>query len=306
MRLGLLPRPKIDWQDKAVKKVLTLMAPAMFGVSISQINLTLDTILASFLTDGSITWLYFSDRLVELPLGVFGVGIATVILPNLSRKHVADDKQFGATVFWGLRMVMFIGLPASVALVIIAEPLLFTLFQYDKMTVHDISMSALSLRAYATGLCAFMLVKVLASAYFSQQDTRTPVKIGVISMAANMVFNLIFVLPLLFLWNIGHVGLAIATACSSYLNVGLLFLGLRRDGVFSSVPRSGRFWLQLLLSTAVMAFVLYTVLHFQADYAIKGWWDRCLQLGLLVVSGALGFGMALLVSGMRPRDLRHS
>lgn len=305
MRLGLLPKPKVDWKDKAVKKVLTLMAPAMFGVSISQINLTLDTVLASFLIDGSITWLYFSDRLVELPLGVFGVGIATVILPNLSRKHVAGDAQFGETVFWGIKMVMLVALPASIALIVIAEPVLFTLFQYDKMSVHDISMSALSLRAYASGLCAFMLVKVLASAYFSRQDTRTPVKIGIIAMVANMVFNLVFVLPLMYLWDIGHLGLAIATACSSYLNIALLYRGLSRDGVFTGVKKSSTFWLRLLISTGVMAFTLMFTFSYQDSYADLDWIGRSTQLSLLVLSGGASYLLCLICLGFRLNHLKH-
>jgi len=305
MRLGLLPRPKVDWRDKAVKKVLTLMAPAMFGVSVSQINLTLDTILASFLIDGSITWLYFSDRLVELPLGVFGVGIATVILPNLSRKFASDDGRFGETVVWGLRMVMLVGLPAALALVVIAEPVLLTLFQYDKMTTHDIEMAALSLRAYAVGLCAFMLIKVLASAYFSRQDTRTPVKIGIIAMVANMGFNLIFVLPLMWLWNIGHLGLAMATACSAYLNVWLLHRGLKRDGVYSGVPRYAAFWLKLATATVVMAVVLILTLQWQQSYAGLGGAQRILQLAVLVGSGGVSFCVALLASGFKLQELRQ-
>lgn len=306
MRLGLLPKPKVDWRDKAVKKVLTLMAPAMFGVSISQINLTLDTVLASFLIDGSITWLYFSDRLVELPLGVFGVGIATVILPNLSRKFVAEDGQFGDTVFWGIKMVMLVGLPATVALIVIAEPVLFTLFQYDKMTVHDISMSALSLRAYAAGLCAFMLVKVLASAYFSRQDMRTPVKIGIIAMIANMVLNLVFVLPLMILWNVGHLGLAIATACSSYLNALLLYRGLKKGGIFVQVKSDLLFWLRLSGATAVMTLVLLWVLGAQAEYADLTWDLRTQHLTFLVACGAGTFVVCLLASGFRLKQLKHS
>jgi len=163
MRLGLLPRPSVDWQDPGVRKVLTLMAPAIFGVSVTQINLLLDTVIASFLPTGSVSWLYYADRLVELPLGVFGIAIATVILPNLSRQYAADDpERFSATLDWAIRMILLIALPASLALLILAEPILYTLFHYGKTTANDIQMSALSLRAYAVGILGFMLIKVLA------------------------------------------------------------------------------------------------------------------------------------------------
>ena len=304
-RISLLPRPKVDWRDAAVKKVLRLMAPAMFGVSVSQINLTLDTILASFLTDGSITWLYFSDRLIELPLGVFAVGISTVILPNLSRQFVAAPERFAHTLNWALRMVLMIALPSALALIIIAKPVLFTLFQYDAMRVHDIDMSALSLRAYALGLCAFMLIKVLASAYFARQDTRSPVRIGVIAMLSNMVLNLVFVLPLLWWWNIGHLGLALATAASAFLNAGLLYRGLRRAGVVQlSVSPWPRFWWQALLANTLMGAVLLVVTVLQGSYAELAGAERALRLLLLVASGAAAYVLALLVSGWRLRELR--
>ena len=212
MRLGLMPHPKVDWGDESIRKVLKLMAPAMFGVSVSQINLTFDTILASFLPTGSVSWLYYSDRLTELPLGVFGIAIATVILPSLSRKHVSGCNSFSETVDWALRMILLIALPASIALFVLAEPILLSLFQYGTTTPRDIGMSAASLQAYSLGLTAFMLIKVLASAHFSRQDTKTPVKIGIIAMASNMVLNVVFVLPAYYLWQIGHAGLALATS----------------------------------------------------------------------------------------------
>lgn len=305
-RLGLLPRPKVDWQNKAVRRVLKLMAPAMFGVSVSQINLTLDTVLATFLRDGSITWLYFSDRLIELPLGVFGVGIATVILPNLSRKFASEDESFSGTLEWGIKIVLLVGLPASVALVVIAEPVLFTLFQYGKMQVADIQMAALSLRAYALGLCAFMLIKVLASAYFSRQDMKTPVKVGIIAMVANMALNLIFVLPLLWLWNLGHVGLALATTSSAALNAWLLYRGLRKRAIYKPQMRWLRFFSRLLLANVAMAAVLIAVIYAQANYEALNWFGRAAQMAVLVGMGVLAYLLTLIILGLRPRDIRHA
>nr|WP_275655700.1 murein biosynthesis integral membrane protein MurJ [Agaribacterium haliotis] len=303
-RLSLLPRPKVDWKDKQVVKVLKLMAPAMFGVSVSQINLTLDTILASFLVDGSISWLYFSDRLIELPLGVFAVGIATVILPNLSRQHSADDGRFGPTLEWAMQMVLLIAVPATLALVLLAKPLLFTLFQYNSMQAHDMNMAALSLQAYALGLCAFMLIKVLASAYYSRQDMKSPVRIGIIAMVANMFMNFAFVLPLLWLWNVGHVGLALATSGSAMLNAFLLYRGLKKAGVLTMGAHWPVFGARLLFAALAMAAALLLVLEQQSDYELLSWLQRSSQLALLVVVGLACYGAALFLSGMRPRHLR--
>ncbi|MFT7558455.1 MAG: putative peptidoglycan lipid II flippase [Flavobacteriales bacterium] len=303
-RIGLLPRPKVDWKDKAVRRVLTLMAPAIFGVSVSQINLTLDTVLAVFLRDGSITWLNFSDRLIELPLGVFGVGIATVVLPSLSRQYAVGSENFSATIDWALRLILLISVPSTVALFILSEPILITLFRYGEMLESDLQMSSLSMKAYAIGLSAFMLIKVLASAYFSRQDMKTPVRIGIIAMISNMVMNLIFVIPLAYYFGLGHVGLALATACSGCLNMGMLYRGLRRANVYH--PRSG-WWvytLQLGLSSVVMLSVLLIVLAFLSPFNALSAWARILQLALLVTLGGLSYLLTLLVMGMRPRHLR--
>ena len=260
-RIHMLPVPIIDWQDSGVRKILALMAPAIFGVSVSQINLLLDTMLATFLPTGSVSWLYYSDRLSELPLGVFAVAIATVILPNLSRHHAADSQQaFSQTLDWALKTVLIIALPAAVALILLAEPILLTLFYYgDVMTARDMSMATLSLRAYAAGLVAFMLIKVLAPGFFARQDMRTPVRIGVIAMLSNIVLNLLFVFPLHYFWQIGHVGLAAATSVSAFLNALLLFIHLRKKGIYSPTTDWLRFFLALLMSVAVMIVALLLV-----------------------------------------------
>lgn len=307
LRLGLLPHPKVDWHDEAVRKVLTLMAPAMFGVSVSQINLLFDTILASFLPTGSVSWLYYSDRLVELPLGVFGVGIATVVLPNLSRQFAKGDGDFSGTLNWALRLILLISIPSTLALVILAKPILLTLFQYQKTTVSDMYMASLSMQAYALGLTAFMLIKVFASAYFSRQDTKTPVRIGIIAMVVNMGLNLLFVLPLHFIWQIGHVGLALATACSAFLNFYLLFRGLKSTGVFVF----GEGWLvfsaRIIAANLVMVSILVLLLSplvGLGSFELLSWSARSLQLGILVTGGAIAYIAVLLLVGMRIADLK--
>ncbi len=310
-RVHMLPIPVVDWRHPGVKKILKLMGPAIFGVSVSQINLMLDTMLATFLPTGSVSWLYYSDRLSELPLGVFAVAIATVILPNLSRHHAASSVEaYSQTLDWALRMVLLIAVPAAAALMLLAEPILATLFLYGEvMTPRDMSMASLSLRAYSLGLIAFMLIKVLAPGFFARQDMRTPVRIGVIAMVSNMFLNLILVIPLHFYWQVGHVGLALATSLSAFLNALLLFLALRSKAIY--LP--GRAWLRflatlLLAVTLMVATLIWLGGHFDAfDTSIwqqLGWWQRSSAIACICLGGfgvyiaVLGFG------GMRLSDLK--
>ncbi|WP_439135789.1 murein biosynthesis integral membrane protein MurJ [Pseudomaricurvus sp.] len=305
MRIGLMPSPKVDWKDDGVKRILALMAPAIFGVSVSQINLLLDTVLASFLPTGSVSWLYYSDRLSELPLGVFAIAIATVILPGLSRQHASEDpEKFARTLDWAVKLVLLIALPAAVALVILAQPILTTLFQYGKTSPADIAMSALSLKAYALGLVAFMLIKVLAPGYFARQDMKTPVKIGVIAMISNMLLNLIFVMPFYFLWNIGHVGLALATSVSAFINMGLLWRGLVKQGVYRSILPWGKTILQLMVANVSMAAVLLWLMAQFTGWSVWGWDERVMALAVICVAGLAVYGLALLLTGVRPKDIR--
>ncbi len=307
--LGLLPHPKLDWGDESVRKVLKLMGPAIFGASVGQINLMFDQIIATMLPLGSISWLYFSDRLMELPLGVFGVGIATVVLPALSRQYSTGGEDFNRTLDWALRMILIVGAPAALALMVIAEPLLFALFQYGKTDAFAIQMASWSLRAYAIGLLAFMLVKVLASAYFSRQDTKTPVKIGVTAMVANMILNVLFVVPLAYWWSLGHVGLAMATSVSALLNAALLYRGLRRAAIFERETGWWWFLLRLILACLVMVGVLVALMVFYlpTDYALQVWQLRAWHLAQLCVAGGLAYFISLILMGMRLSDLKaHS
>ena len=310
-RIHMLPQPIIDWHDSGVRKILILMGPAIFGVSVSQINLLLDTMLATFLPTGSVSWLYYSDRLSELPLGVFGVAVATVILPNLSRHHASEStKEYSQTLDWALKMILLVAVPAAVALTLLAEPILVALFYYgDVMTTRDMAMAALSLRAYAIGLIAFMLIKVLAPGFFARQDMRTPVRIGVIAMVTNMVLNVLFVLPLHFYWQIGHVGLASATSVSAFLNAILLFWFLRKQGIYAPTGQWCRFLIQLVIAVAVM-FVALLMLSaelglLQSEVWQQGnWLQRISGIGMVCTAGLLVYILVLFVLGFRPADLR--
>ncbi len=307
--IHMLPMPSVDWQDSGVKKVLALMAPAIFGVSVSQINLLLDTVLATFLPTGSVSWLYYSDRLSELPLGVFGIAIATVILPNLSRHHVAQSTQaFSQTLDWALKMILLIAVPAAVALILLAEPILVTLFYYGEvMTIRDMAMASLSLKAYAAGLIAFMLIKVLAPGFFARQDMRTPVRIGVIAMVMNMLFNLLLVIPLHSYWQVGHLGLAAATSLSAFLNAILLYFALRKQGIYQPIQGWLRFFIRLAIAVLVMLLVLIQLSNalggLESLYSFN-WTQRVGYIGLLCGAGFLGFVVSLLLMGFRWSELQ--
>lgn len=297
LRLGLLPTPWPNFAHEGVKRILKLMAPALFGVSVSQINLLLDTVLASLLTAGSVSWLYYSDRLVELPLGVFGVAIGTIILPALSKRHAEQSTEhFSAMLDWAIRVVLLLGVPAALALAVLAEPFLITLFHYGAMTDTDIQMAAMSLRAYAFGLVAFMLIKVLAPGFFARQDTKTPVKVGIIAMVANMVFNLLLI------WPLAHAGLALATALSAFLNAGLLGYLLYRQKVLVFQPGWGRYAVQLVGGSALMSIALYLAAPDWQEWLDFELWQRIRWVaGLVVLGGGLYFAW-LTAFGLR---LRH-
>jgi len=299
-REGLLVKPKWGWRSAGVQQILNLMGPALFGVSVGQINLLLDTVLASFLETGSIAWLYVSDRMLEFPLGMFAIAISTVILPSLSRQHSSDNREaFNQTFNWGLRLVFLIGLPATIGLFLMAEPIILTVFQHGKFELSDAFKASLSLKAYIIGLLGFMLIKVLATGFFSRQDTKTPVKIAIIAMAVNMVFNLILFYPL------KHTGLALATAISAIVNASLLFYNLRKIGVFQPDGRWRIWFVRLILANlALVIFVWYFMAPIQS-WQEWGASQRTLQMLFLVIGSIFVYAIGLIASGVRLRDLRH-
>ncbi|MDX9741022.1 MAG: murein biosynthesis integral membrane protein MurJ [Gammaproteobacteria bacterium] len=301
-RLRMLPRPRLRRAHAGVRRIGSLMLPGIFGSSVAQINLLIDTLIASFLVTGSVSWLYYSDRLVEFPLGVFGVALATVILPRLSQQHAATDPAAHArTVDWALRMTVLVAAPATFALILLAGPMLVTLFHYGEFDAGDVAMSRLSLMAYALGLTGFILVKVLAAAFFSRQDMRTPVRIAIIAMVANMVLNVAFVAPMVMLDIPGpHAGLAVATALASFLNAALLYRGLRKSG-FSPHAGWGAFGLRILAGCLVMGAVLVPLAGDLGIWLDAGWQSRASRLALCVAAGALAYFAALWLMGMRWR-----
>ncbi len=256
---------------------------------------------------GSVTWLYYSDRLLEFPLGVLGIAIGTVILPTLSRQHArASTEQFNQTLNWALRLVTLISIPACVGLFILAGPILTSLFEYGKFTANDSYFSSLSLMAYMLGLPAFISIKILAPGYYARQDTRTPVRIGIIAMVCNMVMNLAFVIPMVMLdYEAPHVGLALATSLSAYINAILLYSGLRDKAIFH--PQAG--WLAWLFRIGIAATAMAAVIIWLNPDAIQ-WsqWqliERLSQLSIIIVSGALVYFVMLWLQGLRPDQIKN-
>jgi putative peptidoglycan lipid II flippase len=300
-KLHLLVVPRWGSRDEGVKRVVRLMLPAIFGSSVAQINLLLDTLIASFLITGSISWLYYSDRLVEFPLGVVGIALATVILPSLSKKHAqASTEDFSRTLDWALRWVMLIGLPATVGLFVLAGPVLSTLFQYGRFELQDVKMASLSLMAYSLGLLGFILVKILAPGFYARQDTRTPVKIGVIAMVSNMVMNVVFVVPMAYAGIPGpHAGLALATSLSAFVNAGLLFLALCKQAIFTPQPGWGLFAGRVLFANVVITILLVWVVPDISVWAHWTAWQRGLQLLLWLSLAVLVYFASLYSVGIR-------
>ncbi|GKT12514.1 MAG: putative peptidoglycan lipid II flippase [Thiomicrorhabdus sp.] len=299
-RLDLLPCPSRK-SDPGVGDIKRMMIPALFGVSVAQINLLVDTILASFLVTGSISWLYYSDRLMEFPLGVFGVALATVVLPGLSKKAANENWQgFQQDIDSALRLVLIIGLPATLGLLLLAEPLIITLFFYGEFTAHDVTMSGSSLMAYSFGLLGFILVKILAPAFYARKDMKTPVKVAIIALVTNMVLNLILIGPF------AHVGLAAATTISAFVNSGLLYWYLRKQGVFQ--PLAG--WPKLIVQVVLANIVLVTCILWVSP-TLESWlgfdaWLRLSWLMGIVLSVIVVYFITLMLLGLNPKKLLTS
>jgi len=307
-RLGLLDWPR--WQPAAegVRRIGKLMLPGIVGSSMAQVSLLLDTLIASFLITGSIAWLYYADRLMEFALGVFSIALATVILPGLSTHHAqGSTERFSATLDWALRAVMLLVTPASVALLAFAGPITATIFGYGRFSDRDVQMTQYGLMAYSWGLLGFSLVKVLAPGYFARQDTRTPVRVGLIALGANIALNVGIVLPAKYLgFPVPHVLLATSTCVSAAINALLLWRGLRREGVYRPTPGWGVFLLRILLANAVMTGVLLWMAGDLDVWLQAPPLERALRLAASVAAGAGTYFLVLYVAGLRFHHLRST
>ena len=299
IQLGLLPRIKINTQHPGVRKVIYLMIPGIIAGGVSQINMLIDTILASLLPTGSPSWLYVSDRLMQLPLGIFAIAIGTVILPRLSSLFVSEDKtSFSNTLDWSIKLVLIIGLPAVIGLVLLAEPIILILFERGEFNSGDSLQASYSLIALAFGLLAFMLIKILTPGFFARQQPKKPMYVAL----ASMVLNAILAWMLGFNLGYGHIGLALASSISAFFTVLTLLFLLRKEKVYQ--PSSGWliFWVRLAFASAILiAFISnfgeaasalrkFTVIA-QIIYILK----------MITISMALYF-LALRLTGMKVKD----
>ena len=297
LRLKILPRFRLDLGDEGVWRVVRQMGPAVFGVSIGQVSLLINMIFASFLVTGSVSWLYYADRLMEFPTGLLGVALGTILLPSLSR-HYADQSsdEYSRLLDWGLRLTLMLALPAATALALLAVPLTATLFHYGAFSAADVLATRRAVIAYSVGLAGLILVKVLAPGFYAQQDIKTPVKIALVTLAATQVMNFILI------WPLKHAGLALAIGLGACLNAALLYRALRRRGIY--VPQSG--WCVFLLKIAVAVYAMATVLWLSGgtttEWLAAGPAARAMRLAWIVAAGAGTYFAALWLLGFRLGD----
>jgi len=295
-RLGLLPRWRLDLKHPGVRRVLFLMAPAAFGVSVSQVSLLINQVFASFLPTGSVSWLYYADRLMELPAGVLGVAAGTILLPSLSKHHAdANPVEYAKLLDWGLRITVLLAVPAAVALAVLALPLVATLFHYGRFSAEDAWMTRSALIAYSVGLTGIILVKILAPGFYAKQNVMTPVKIGLFTLVATQAMNLALVGPL------KHAGLALAIGLGACLNALLLYLFLRKQGIYSPQPGWPAFALKVAVSVLAMAAVLWLAMGPAAQWLQAGWQWKTAMMAAMVLLGIAIYGACLFACGFRPR-----
>ncbi|MBK5963134.1 murein biosynthesis integral membrane protein MurJ [Thiocystis minor] len=300
-QLNLVPRPRFNDRNPDIRRVIRRMGPALFGVSVAQISLLMDTLLASFLTTGSISWLYYSDRLMEFPLGILAATLGTVILPRLSRRHIANDPEsFSQTLDWALRWLLLLGVPSAIGLLTLAGPLMATLFHSNEFGADDVTMASHSLMAYSLGLIGFMGIKVLTPGYYARQEMRTPVRIAVIALLVGIGCNLVLMIPL------GHSGLALGTTIAATINAGLLLRGLLKQGIL--IPRPGwtSFLARVLAANLAMGILVSLGTGSTADWIAMTARARAWHLLMWIAIGASVYLGALLALGLRPKELRAS
>ncbi|EGH44094.1 virulence factor MVIN-like protein, partial [Pseudomonas syringae pv. pisi str. 1704B] len=296
-KIGMLVLPRLNLRDTGVWRVMKQMLPAILGVSVSQISLIINTIFASFLVAGSVSWMYYADRLMELPSGVLGVALGTILLPILSKTYAQRDRQeYSRILDWGLRLCFVLVLPCTLALGLLAEPLTVSLFQYGKFDAFDAAMTQRALVAYSVGLLGIILIKVLAPGFYAQQNIRTPVKIAIFTLIVTQLLNLAFIVPL------QHAGLALAISVGACINAGLLFWQLRKQDLFQPQPGWMKFLFKLVIAVAVMSAVLLGLMHVMPAWDEGHMLERFLRLGALVAAGVVTYFAMLLLLGFRLRD----
>lgn len=296
-KIGMLVLPRINLRDSGVWRVMRQMGPAILGVSVSQISLIINTIFASFLVSGSVSWMYYADRLMEFPSGVLGVALGTILLPSLARSFSSGNQtEYNRLMDWGLRLCFLLALPSAVALGILAKPLIVTLFQYGKFNAFDTVMTQRALVAYSVGLIGLIVVKVLAPGFYSRQDIKTPVKIAMVTLVMTQVMNLAFI------GSLKHAGLSLSIGLAACLNAGLLYWQLRKQDIFQPQPGWRIFLIKLILAVLAMSLVLVGMLYLMPAWDVGGMAMRLMRLSAVVVVGVVVYFGVLGLLGFRVRD----
>jgi len=302
-RIGMLPRFDLAPGDDGVRRILKLMGPAVLGVSVSQISLLINTVFASFLPSGSVSWLYYADRLMEFPAGLLGAALGTILLPSLAKSHAdGRSEEFSGLLDWGLRLTLLLTLPAALALAILAVPLLATLFQHGAFTADDVLQTRTALVAYSVGLTGLILVKVLAPGFYSRQDVKTPVRIALLTLAATQLMNLIFVVGM---DTLRHAGLALSIGLASCLNAAMLWRGLRRIGAYQPSDGWSVFLLKLLVALLVLAATLWFAMGQESAWLTSTTGEKVLHLAAVVAAGVGVYFTTLFLLGFRLGDFRR-
>ena len=305
-KLGLMPRIgmtpaaiRAAWSDGGVRRILTLMAPALLGVGVAQVSLMINTQIASYLTPGSVTWLFYADRLMEFPTALLGVALGVVLTPKLaSAKAAGDSKSYSGMLDWGLRLVVLLAVPCGVGLLAFADPLVSTLFHRGALNNNDVNQIALALMGYGVGLLGLVAIKVLAPGYFASQDMKTPVKIAVAVLVLTQILNVVLV-P----W-IAHAGLALSIGLAALVNASWLLIGLLRRGAYQPAPGWLRFALQVLAAALLLAaFLMWGAQHWNWQAMRAQEWQRIALLAVMLLGAAVVYFGTLLLSGVKLRSL---
>ena len=300
VRLSMLPRPRFDWRDEGVRRVLRAMGPAVLGVSAAQISTLINTQLAAYLGDGRISWITYADRLMEFPSAMLGVALGTVLLPSLVKHHHdANEEQYRSLLDWGLRLTFLLALPAALALALLAVPLISTLYQYGRFTLNDVWQTRDALLGYSVGLIGLIAVKILAPGFYARQDMKTPVKIAFLTVLVTQL------MAVTLMFQIGHAGLTLATSLGACLNATLLFLAMRRRGIY--VPQRGwpLFLGRVAVALAVLGGVLWWASGNEGFWVTASLWVKVGRLSLVIVAGALAYFAALWLVGFRFADFNR-
>ena len=298
-KIDMLPSMRWSWKDEGMRRVIRQMGPAMFGVSIAQISLIINTIFASFLVAGSVSWLYYADRLMEFPAGMLGAALGTILLPSLSKCHAnKDTAEYSKLLDWGLRLTFMLALPSALALGMIAVPLLSTFFQRGAFVASDVLMTSQALVGYSVGLIGIILVKILAPGFYARQNIRTPVKIGIVTLIATQLMNVLFVFGM----QLHHAGLALSIGLGACLNSAILFYFLRKNGIYQPEPGWPSYFAKVGIAVLALAITLWFGMGTTDSWLTGSGWARIGRLTALVTGGVVVYFAVLAVLGFRPRD----